>query len=169
MKVNANNSVHNGAFHGDTLYFPMSVETINNGTALQQISFTEPIIKGDTIILNYQCDNAAGYKILRKDNNQGEFKVISSTEKEQYKDVVPNGIYDYLIQAIGNNGKVLNEKGFRIRKMTGIDKGIKKVTYFGQGELRDQMKEREVYDITGKRIKDVSRPPYGIYLIKDRE
>jgi len=134
-------------------------------TALQQVSFAKPIIKGDTIILNYKCDNAVGYKILRKDNNQEDFKVISSTEKSQYKDVVQNGIYEYNIQAIGNDGKVLNEQSFKVKNY-GKEKCMSKVFYYGQKNLKEELKGREVYDITGKLINDVSRLPYGIYLIK---
>ncbi|MGE3062727.1 MAG: hypothetical protein AB7T10_03755 [bacterium] len=134
-------------------------------TALNQFSYNYSI-KGDTVIMNYENDNALGYKILRKDNNQGDFKLISFTEKSQYKDVVPNGSYDYSIQAIGNNGKVLNEQKFKVKKLRGIEDKIKKVLYLGQRELREQMKECEVYDITGKQIKDVSRLSYGIYLVK---
>ncbi|MGE3062730.1 MAG: hypothetical protein AB7T10_03770 [bacterium] len=137
-------------------------------TALNQFSYNYNI-KGDTVIMNYENDNALGYKISRKDNNQGDFKLISFTEKSQYKDVVPNGSYDYSIQALGNNGKVLNEQKFKVKKLRGIEKNIKKVIYLGQRELREQMKECEVYDITGKQIKDVSRLSYGIYLVKDRE
>jgi len=85
--------------------------------------------------------------------------------KSQYKDVVQNGIYEYFIQAIGNNGKVLNEQGFKVKKYCKEER-MSKVFYYGQKNLKEELKDREVYDIAGKLIKDVSRLPYGIYLIK---
>jgi len=160
------NTIHNGAFNWDTLFFPMKDTIVNNGTALQQVSFAKPIIKGDTIILNYKCDNAVGYKILRKDNNQGDFKLINSTEKSQYKDVVPNGIYDYNLQAIGNNGKVLNEQSFKVKKY-GKEECMSKVFYYGQKNLKEELKGREVYDITGKKVNFTKKSPFGLYFIKE--
>ena len=136
-------------------------------TALNQFSYNY-MIKGDTIIMNYENDNALGYNILRKDNNQGDFKLISSTEKTQYKDVVKNGIYDYLIQALGNNGKILNEQKFKVKKSKGIEKNIKKVLYLSgnnKEKLFGNLEGKEIYDTSG-REKSIDEITTGIYFVK---
>ncbi|HAV92119.1 TPA: hypothetical protein DCW38_02945 [candidate division WOR-3 bacterium] len=169
MKVNANNSIHNGAFHGDTLYFPMFVETIDNGTALNSFSYTYNVI-GDTIILNYADDNAQGYNISRKKSNQKNYEIIVKTEKSQYKDVVKeNGVYHYKINALDRFGKTLNCAFFAVNKVRGLhqSKIINIISEEDKRLLKLIIDEKNVYNLSGRRIHSKNDIVIGKYFIKE--